>query len=57
MIKVGITGQAGFIGTHQCNYFGLKENIQQIEFCKIILQQGAGEILLNFIDGTGTMKG
>jgi len=26
MIKVGITGQAGFIGTHLYNYLGLKPN-------------------------------
>ena len=32
MIKVGITGQSGFIGTHLYNYLGLKEDIQRIEF-------------------------
>jgi UDP-2-acetamido-2,6-beta-L-arabino-hexul-4-ose reductase len=26
MIKIGITGQAGFIGTHLYNYFGLKKD-------------------------------
>jgi UDP-2-acetamido-2,6-beta-L-arabino-hexul-4-ose reductase len=26
MIKIGITGQAGFIGTHLYNFFGLKKN-------------------------------
>jgi len=32
MIKVGITGQAGFVGTHLFNYLGLKENITRIPF-------------------------
>jgi UDP-2-acetamido-2,6-beta-L-arabino-hexul-4-ose reductase len=32
MIKVGITGQSGFIGTHLYNYLGLQEDIQRIEF-------------------------
>ena len=31
-IKVGITGQAGFIGTHLYNYLGLKEDIKRIPF-------------------------
>ena len=26
MIKIGITGQAGFIGTHLYNFFGLKKD-------------------------------
>jgi len=34
-----------------------KTDIDPIEFCKNILQQGAGEIVLNFIDRDGTMKG
>ena len=34
-----------------------KTDIDPIEFCKKILQQGAGEIVLNFIDRDGTMKG
>ncbi len=33
MIKVGITGQAGFIGTHLFNFFGLqKEEVNRIPF-------------------------
>lgn len=32
MIKVGITGQSGFIGTHLFNYLRLKENIEKIPF-------------------------
>jgi len=33
MIKVGITGQAGFIGTHLYNYFGTKkEEVRRIPF-------------------------
>jgi len=34
-----------------------KTDIDPIEFCKKILHQGAGEIVLNFIDRDGTMKG
>jgi len=32
-IKVGITGQSGFMGTHLYNYLGLKESIARIPFC------------------------
>jgi len=32
MIRVGITGQAGFIGTHLYNYLGLQEGIERISF-------------------------
>jgi UDP-2-acetamido-2,6-beta-L-arabino-hexul-4-ose reductase len=32
MIKVGITGQAGFMGTHLYNYLGLQEGIERIPF-------------------------
>jgi UDP-2-acetamido-2,6-beta-L-arabino-hexul-4-ose reductase len=32
MIKLGITGQPGFIGTHLYNYFGIKEDIERIGF-------------------------
>ncbi len=32
MIRVGITGQAGFMGTHLYNYLGLKDNITRIPF-------------------------
>ncbi len=31
-IKVGITGQPGFIGTHLYNYLGLKQDIKRIPF-------------------------
>lgn len=31
-MKVGITGQSGFIGTHLFNYLGLQENIERIPF-------------------------
>ncbi|NQU87703.1 MAG: SDR family oxidoreductase [Mariniphaga sp.] len=31
-IKIGITGQSGFIGTHLFNYLGLKTNIVRIPF-------------------------
>lgn len=32
MIKIGITGQTGFIGTHLYNYLGLNEEIKRIHF-------------------------
>jgi UDP-2-acetamido-2,6-beta-L-arabino-hexul-4-ose reductase len=32
MIKIGITGQSGFIGTHIYNYLGLQENVERISF-------------------------
>ncbi len=31
-MKIGITGQAGFVGTHLFNYLGLQENIERIPF-------------------------
>lgn len=31
-IKIGITGQPGFMGTHLYNYLGLKENVVRIPF-------------------------
>jgi UDP-2-acetamido-2,6-beta-L-arabino-hexul-4-ose reductase len=37
MIKVGITGQAGFVGTHLFNYLGLKPEIERIPFQKNFL--------------------
>lgn len=32
MLKVGITGQSGFIGTHLFNFLGLKDNVERVEF-------------------------
>ena len=32
MIKIGITGQSGFIGTHLYNFLGLQENVERIPF-------------------------
>ena len=32
MIKVGITGQEGFMGSHLYNYFGTKEDIELISY-------------------------
>ena len=37
MIKVGITGQAGFIGTHLYNSFGLQATIERVNFDKSFL--------------------
>jgi len=32
MIKIGITGQSGFIGAHLYNYFSLQEGVERIPF-------------------------
>jgi UDP-2-acetamido-2,6-beta-L-arabino-hexul-4-ose reductase len=32
MIKIGITGQAGFVGTHLYNYLGLQTDVERIDF-------------------------
>ncbi len=31
-MKIGITGQSGFIGTHLYNYLGLQEVMERIPF-------------------------
>ena len=31
-IKVGITGQAGFVGTHLFNHLGLSDNFERVSF-------------------------
>ena len=31
-VKIGITGQAGFMGTHLFNYLGIQEGIERIPF-------------------------
>jgi len=31
-MKIGITGQAGFVGTHLYNYFGIQKNIERVPF-------------------------
>ena len=31
-MKIGITGQAGFVGTHLFNFLGIKENVERIPF-------------------------
>ena len=46
-MKVGITGQSGFIGRHLYNYLNLKENIKLIPFNKECFNNS--ELLLNFI--------
>jgi len=32
MIRIGITGQSGFVGTHLYNFLGLQENVERIPF-------------------------
>lgn len=32
MIRIGITGQAGFVGTHLYNFLGLQNNVERIGF-------------------------
>lgn len=43
MIRIGITGQAGFVGTHLYNFLGLQENVERIDFDDSYFQD---EILL-----------
>ncbi len=38
MLRIGITGQSGFIGTHLFNYLGLHEEVQRIGFEIIFFQ-------------------
>ena len=38
MLRIGITGQVGFVGTHLYNYFGLQEGIERINFDKKFFQ-------------------
>lgn len=40
-IKVGITGQNGFIGTHLYNYLGLKETVELIPFEKSFFENAS----------------
>lgn len=32
MLKIGITGQSGFVGTHLYNFLGIQENVKRIPF-------------------------
>jgi UDP-2-acetamido-2,6-beta-L-arabino-hexul-4-ose reductase len=41
MIKIGITGQEGFIGNHLLNYLGLQPNIKRIHFNKSFFDKPA----------------
>jgi len=38
MLRIGITGQAGFVGTHLFNYLGLREEVERISFEDIFFQ-------------------
>ena len=38
MLRIGITGQAGFIGTHLFNYLGLQEGVERIFFEDIFFE-------------------
>jgi UDP-2-acetamido-2,6-beta-L-arabino-hexul-4-ose reductase len=46
-MKIGITGQAGFVGTHLYNFLGLKENVERIPFEDKYFQNET--ILNNFV--------
>ena len=46
MIKVGITGQAGFVGTHLYNYLGLQPDVFEREPLKMYFFDQEG-----FIEG------
>lgn len=53
MIKVGITGQAGFVGTHLYNYLGLQKNVERIPFYDEYFQNE--EQLQNFVKSCDTI--
>ena len=38
MLRIGITGQGGFIGTHLFNYLGLQEGVERVLFNKEFFQ-------------------
>ena len=47
MLKIGITGQPGFVGTHLYNYLGLQENVERIPFKDEYFE--SEETLQNFV--------
>ncbi len=38
MIKIGLTGQSGFIGNHLFNFLGLQENVERVTFKHIFFE-------------------
>lgn len=53
MIKVGITGQAGFMGSHLYNYLGTKDNIELINFERSFFE--SNNKLENFVSQCDTI--
>lgn len=47
MIRIGITGQGGFIGSHLFNFLGLQKDVERIPFENSIFQNK--ELLQNFV--------
>jgi len=47
MIKIGITGQEGFIGTHLYNFLGLNKEVKLIDFSKSFFK--TQKLLQNFV--------
>lgn len=47
MLRIGITGQFGFVGTHLHNYLGLKDDVEQIPFQKLFFEDKI--LLQNFV--------
>ena len=47
MIKAGITGQAGFIGSHLANYFRIREDIELVPFVRDYFDDA--EAMENFV--------
>lgn len=47
MLKIGITGQSGFIGSHLSNYLGLQEGVERIHFDHDSFKDQ--ELLQNFV--------
>lgn len=47
MLRIGITGQNGFIGTYLFNYLGLQKDVERINFEKHFFQEE--QLLRNFV--------
>src|ERR1035437_709 len=47
MLRIGITGQSGFIGIHLFNFLGLQEEVERISFENIFFQDE--QLLRNFV--------
>jgi UDP-2-acetamido-2,6-beta-L-arabino-hexul-4-ose reductase len=44
MIRIGITGQAGFVGTHLYNFLGLQNNVKRIDFSDTFFSENTTDL-------------